>query len=441
MLRPRSLILSLIMLSAAALSGQNLRLNLELDRQYYQELVQNNAYLQATLAVEGYAGEQPERYHTVFLVDRSGSMEGGKLENTKRSLHHALALLPASDTVSIISFGSEIETLIPPTPVDQLSGRAAAIENLASEGGSALHEALYKAFELLNRQSPLAHRKRIILLTDGPPNKGPRSPAAFADIFVDTNHSPIEFTTLYLSENASERERKALKDILPSPPLEIEDASNLKGHIADALLVKAPTGALDAELQITFASGIEIVESIGRESEIEGRTIRFRFKNLLPRQERTALTQVTISANKSVFSRLEIASATLSYAPSGHLDASPVVIAQSVNAFFTSSRSVSFESIQTHIYQSISEGEVADTLRETNAWIHEGRSRKALRELKKLSRNLLDIANEIEDLEIDESINQLNKAIQGIESTKDSSIEKAATFKTLYPSASPQPEE
>jgi len=428
--------LAILLLCAFPLLGQSVRLSLALDRDIYRDSVQNNLYLKATIHVEADPLSPSERSDFVFLVDRSGSMEGEKLEQTKRALKHAFSLLSSDDTASVVSFGSAVETLITRTPVDQLSAHTSAIENLSSEGGSSLYAGLETALASLRHNNSDTSAPHIILITDGPPNKGPRDAESFKSLFSSLNRQSISFTTLFLAENATASEREGLLSLLPNEPIFVETPAKLTGSITASLHKENRIIGRNAVLDIKFVSGIEIEESIGRESTISGRSLRFTFGDLREKQALTALVQATISANKTTFSRSRIASATLQYSPVDQNESAPASITQLIEASFVPSASASFESIHTHVYQSVCEGEVSDTLRESNEWIQQGRIKKALRELKKLSRNIRNVANDLSELQVDAQINQLNKAIQQIETTRDSSIEKAAQIETLYPSAS-----
>lgn len=432
-------ILAILLLGAYPLFGQSVRLSIDLDRELYWESAENNLYLQATINVEGENNGSPTGNDFVFLVDRSGSMDGEKLEQAKYAIRQALTRLSSNNTVSVIAFGSTVEILIPQTPVDQLSIHSAAIENLTIEGGSALHEGISTALDLIQNNIQSTKTPRVILITDGPPNKGPRDPGSFATLFSRTDQQHPELTSLFLATGTTKQEKQSLGMLLPSPPVIVDEPGKLSQVITDLILGENPPAVTDAILEISFDSEIEIEESIGRESEISGRKIRFHFGDLRANQELKAITQATVASTKSIHSRTRIASVTLTYNPSGQ--DLPTIIRQEVHADFTPSAAISFDSIQTHIYQAVCEGEVADTLKESNQSIQEGQDRKALRELKRLSRDLRSIAIDLEDLQIEESINQINLAIQQIEDTRDSSIERAARDQTLYPLATSQTDE
>ncbi|KAJ4462632.1 putative von Willebrand factor type A domain protein [Paratrimastix pyriformis] len=103
-----------------------------------------------------------------FLIDRSGSMVGQRIEQAKRALDLFLHSLPMSSTFNVISFGSESERLFPePRPYTQ-PNLDAAVEQVsrmqADMGGTEILTPLVELF----RAPPLAPRqRRTILLTDG----------------------------------------------------------------------------------------------------------------------------------------------------------------------------------------------------------------------------------------------------------------------------------
>jgi Ca-activated chloride channel family protein len=60
------------------------------------------------------------------VIDRSGSMAGGKLESVKEAVRTLFGSLDPADTVSLVAFDNNISPLLPPVMVAELEGRAAA---------------------------------------------------------------------------------------------------------------------------------------------------------------------------------------------------------------------------------------------------------------------------------------------------------------------------
>jgi len=101
----------------------------------------------------------------IVVVDRSGSMQGAKLEAAKQAARVVVETLEPSDEVGVIAFDSESRIV---APLQRDSARASietAIGAIAAGGGTNVYPALKDAVGAL-RDSKLAY-KHIILLTDG----------------------------------------------------------------------------------------------------------------------------------------------------------------------------------------------------------------------------------------------------------------------------------
>lgn len=430
---PRHIVTILLAALACALSGAP-RLQLDLDREYYTESIQNNLYLKTTLIT----GEQSAETvswpaNLVFLVDRSGSMEGDKLATLKSALQSSLSQLASADRVSLIAYGSNIETLIPSTPLDQLSNASATIENLSTDGGSALYAGLEQAqTEILRSASPHS-LNRILLICDGPPNKGQIDSDALKQLAKSIAQDNTSIATFALGQEAPTQLLSAIAELSHGQSYEIDRLSTLEEKLTAELQSLNPTIGTDAILEIEFQRSLKIVESIGREAQQSFRKITFGFDTLLANQKITTIVQATISPSVSTSFKLEVAKVKLSYQPATPPDAPRISIETEATARFTPSRERSFETIVPHVYQTVCEYEVLDAVREAVEAVNQNKAKKALRDLKKLSRNIRSVAKDIDELQPQASLDQLNKAIDDIESAIQSPIEQRAITDTLYP--------
>lgn len=101
-----------------------------------------------------------------FVLDRSGSMKGEKIERVRRATARALDLLDGQDIVSVVIFDHRAEVLIPATPAVNRTAMQEAIGRIRDAGGTKIAPALERGLREIEKGSPNAIR-RLVLLTDG----------------------------------------------------------------------------------------------------------------------------------------------------------------------------------------------------------------------------------------------------------------------------------
>jgi Ca-activated chloride channel family protein len=101
-----------------------------------------------------------------FVLDRSGSMKGDKIERVRRATAHALDLLDDQDTVSVVIFDHRTQVLIPASPVRQRDEMQEEISKIRDAGGTRIAPAVERALQEIAQGDSGAIR-RLVLLTDG----------------------------------------------------------------------------------------------------------------------------------------------------------------------------------------------------------------------------------------------------------------------------------
>ncbi|HUJ60333.1 MAG TPA: VWA domain-containing protein, partial [Kofleriaceae bacterium] len=100
-----------------------------------------------------------------IVIDRSGSMQGAKLESAKAGAKAAIASLAPGDRVAVIVFDSEASVIVETTPVGRDTRKLdAAIDAIVAGGGTTFVPALDAAAAQLHGQPGHHH---VIFLTDG----------------------------------------------------------------------------------------------------------------------------------------------------------------------------------------------------------------------------------------------------------------------------------
>ena len=104
----------------------------------------------------------------IFLLDRSGSMDGTLIEKAKEALILFLKSLPVDSYFNVVSFGSSWEKMFPQSQKYQQSSLEEAISEIekmdADLRGTEIYEPLK---EVLTEKVQKGYPKQVLLLTDG----------------------------------------------------------------------------------------------------------------------------------------------------------------------------------------------------------------------------------------------------------------------------------
>ncbi|XP_032927572.1 inter-alpha-trypsin inhibitor heavy chain H4 [Catharus ustulatus] len=118
--------------------------------------------------------------NVIFVIDRSGSMTGRKIEQTREALLKILQDLRPEDHFSFITFNNKVvewKSSLLPTTEENVASAAALVQTLSARGGTDINGALLAAVGMLEKAEGLLERSisMIILLTDGQPTSGERN--------------------------------------------------------------------------------------------------------------------------------------------------------------------------------------------------------------------------------------------------------------------------
>jgi Mg-chelatase subunit ChlD len=101
----------------------------------------------------------------VLVIDRSGSMQGQKLDAAKESARVTAEVLEPNDVIAVVAFDSEAQVFVRPQRAANRMRISAEISRLQPGGGTNIYPGLHEAFEIL--QGVNAKVKHVIVLSDG----------------------------------------------------------------------------------------------------------------------------------------------------------------------------------------------------------------------------------------------------------------------------------
>jgi Ca-activated chloride channel family protein len=122
-----------------------------------------------------------------LVIDRSGSMEGEKIEQARAAALQVIDGLDEGEAFNIIDYSEAVErfSLRPVIKTAESAGQARAyIKRLRADGGTNIHDALVEAL----RQEPTPEALPLVLfLTDGLPTVGEQRETAIRNAVVSSN--------------------------------------------------------------------------------------------------------------------------------------------------------------------------------------------------------------------------------------------------------------
>jgi Ca-activated chloride channel family protein len=111
----------------------------------------------------------------VFVMDRSGSMGGEKIEQVRSGLHFILGQLGEDDRFSIITFDDRVEVFerfLQPVGYRTLQAARRYVDRVSAGGWTDLDLALQTGLEILRRSEEREASRMVVFLTDGLPTAG-----------------------------------------------------------------------------------------------------------------------------------------------------------------------------------------------------------------------------------------------------------------------------
>ena len=190
----------------------------------------------------------------VFLVDISGSMNSPeKLPLVKKTLRILTEQLRPQDKVTLITYASGEELVLPPTSGRNKDEILRAINKLQAGGATAGESALKMAYEQAQKAYVKNGINRILLATDGDFNVGVSDTETLKSMVAEKRKSGISLTTLgFGTGNYNEDMMEQIADAGDGNYSYIDNEKEAKKVLQHQLTSTLATVAQDVKIQVEF---------------------------------------------------------------------------------------------------------------------------------------------------------------------------------------------
>jgi Ca-activated chloride channel family protein len=204
-----------------------------------------------------------------FVVDRSGSMSGGKLDLARQGVEHALRLLDQRDTVSLVTYDDQVETLLTQRLFDhqahdKATRRLARVRprgstDLAGGWLTGCHElAPIVDGTRVVRDGGVRPIHRAVLLSDGLANVGITDADEIATHAAELYRRGISTSTLGVGADYDELLLAKMADAGGGRFHHIEDASKIPGVFAGELGEMLQVALRDASIALRVPTSWQV---------------------------------------------------------------------------------------------------------------------------------------------------------------------------------------
>ncbi len=222
-----------------------------------------------------------------FVLDRSGSMHGAKIELAKRAVREAIARLAPADRFAVVSYDDQIDVLVESTAATPDARRAAivAIGRLEARGSTDLGEGWLRGCEQVAGHLAADGVNRVLLLTDGLANRGMTDTDELAGHAAQLRRRGVATTTFGVGNDFDEALLRAMADAGGGHFRFIADERQIVDHISGEVGELLEVTARDVVIGVTGPEGIRVETLSPYPLDTRGERTAVRLGDLVADQE------------------------------------------------------------------------------------------------------------------------------------------------------------
>ncbi len=232
------------------------------DRRYIRSTHRSERFVLVELEAPP-AAQQSTRdpVNLAFVLDRSGSMSGQKIDLAKRAIETAVDRLLPTDRFAIVSYDDRIDVVVEGTTASR-EAKANAIDRLRAidaRGSTDLGGGWLRGAEQVALALSDPGINRVLLLTDGLANVGIVDHRELARHAQELRARGVTTTTFGVGEDFDEGLLQSMADAGGGHFYFIQNAAQIQDHIATEVGELLQVVAREAVLEITAPETLEVV--------------------------------------------------------------------------------------------------------------------------------------------------------------------------------------
>lgn len=224
----------------------------------------------------------------VIVLDRSGSMEGKKINDARQAIIRLLDNLSPKDRFAIVSYSNKVRQHSGLLTANQSNIQAlkAAVTSIYPGGGTNLGAGLEAGMDLLHKAPKIGNVGKVVLISDGLANQGVTSPDALGIMASTAVRKEFAVSTVGVGLEFNEHLMTTIADHGTGSYYYLENPAAFARVFQQELHNSKTVAASSIEIRIPLTNGITVVDAAGYPIERTGNEAVFRPGDLTSGQTR-----------------------------------------------------------------------------------------------------------------------------------------------------------
>jgi len=207
-----------------------------------------------------------------FVLDRSGSMSGDKLDNAKKAIVKVIEALAEDDTLHLVVYGTKVEVTFENADLTNKTKLINHVKSIGTSGNTNLWGGLEKGAELVNKYKKPGYISRIFLFSDGLVNEGVKDKAQIIELTEKNIYTELDIkvSAFGLGNDFDEEIMKGIADKGRGSYFFIEGSQAIPQFVGIALKGILKLVGSDAVLRIRGLKGSVVSKIYGHKDLIKG---------------------------------------------------------------------------------------------------------------------------------------------------------------------------
>jgi Ca-activated chloride channel family protein len=213
----------------------------------------------------------------VVVLDRSGSMQGAKLDHARQSLLHLLSGLTDRDRFALISYSDAVQKhcdLLPANDFNRVLMQS-AVNGVFSGGATNLGEGLRAGIDMIAATVRSGHPGRVILISDGLANRGVTDPSALGRMAAVAAGREFAVSTVGVGADFNEFLMTLIADRGAGSYYYLENPAAFAEVFQKEFLATQSALATGITVSLSLPAGVRLTDASGYPVTVSGDTAVF----------------------------------------------------------------------------------------------------------------------------------------------------------------------